>query len=262
MFERMFDSIIIENAEMRDFLVAAGVAQSKIVTVENGIDLDKFSRSALPSASIEEQRSAWGLDPKVKYIVGYIGRMSPEKNPDGFVEIAKGITALRPDVGILIAGDGPMEAAVREAAKSLPPGRVHVQSFIEDVRVPIAACDVLVVPSKVDGRPATVMESAAMGVPVVGSRVGAIHDLIVENETGLTFASGKLNDAVAALEVILSPEVLKIMRIKCREHAVEKFDHRKMFYEYHRIMAPWRFTRPDLPSTDVLMESYPLCAIS
>ena len=67
---------------------------------------------------------------------------------------------------------------------------------VDDIRGHLASLDVLVVPSILDGRPVVVLESLAVGVPVIASRIGGLPALVRDGETGFLVEPGD-TDAIA-----------------------------------------------------------------
>ena len=239
-YETYIDQILVESDEMVRFMRGRGVVDQKIKKIPNGISLTHFSRDRFADGRIATLRRSFQFPKKVVRLVGYVGRMSPEKNPDGFLEIARLLLEEDPRVGIIIAGDGPMSEEVAQLAVRLKSDRVRVLGFMSDVAQLMCALDVLVVPSKLDGRPNSVMEAAGMGLPVVGSDVGGIPDMIEHGSTGYIFKSGDYKRAATYVLEILSTNIaLASFRREARRLAVEKFGEQHMFDQYNRIFAPW-----------------------
>ena len=102
------------------------------------------------------------------------------------------LAAARPDVRIVVLGDGPDAAALREQAERL--GVAPYLSFSgtvphERVSDWLAASDVVCLPSLREGNPNAVNEALASGRPVVASRVGSLPDL-VSADRGLLVTPG------------------------------------------------------------------------
>lgn len=62
--------------------------------------------------------------------------------------------------------------------------RFHLIGVVEDIRPYLALYDILVLPSRLDGRPVGVLESLASGVPVLASRVGGVPELVNDGVNG------------------------------------------------------------------------------
>ena len=80
----------------------------------------------------------------------------------------------------------------------LPPGSEH-RGWAPDVDVFLRASDIFVLPSHAEGMSNALLEAMASGLPCVASRVGAAHEMIVDDQTGLLVNSG---DIVALADAI------------------------------------------------------------
>ena len=234
-FADYFDKIIVENSEMVTFFRDRDIEPSKIQEIRSGTDLAHFN-----AAAADFPRLDLAFGPNVKTIIGYVGRMSPEKDPAGFVAIAKLIAAVDPTVGFLIAGGGALLDDIRASAiHSLPSEQLACVGFVADVRSAFQAIDLLILPSLIDGRPGAIMEANAMGVPVIATRVGGIPDMIEPGVNGMMFRSGAYADAAAIiLDLVNSPGRLAEMKHTSARLAAEHFDQEKMFLEYRTALAP------------------------
>jgi glycosyltransferase involved in cell wall biosynthesis/SAM-dependent methyltransferase len=235
-FADHIDLNIVENAEVRDWLLANGEVNERIVTIPSGIELSHSVQP--PEISL---RSKLGID-KDELIVGFSGRWSPEKNPLGFVWIAE-LLAINRRISFVMTGTGGMGAQVEAALRESPflAGRFHLMGNVEDLASVLPEYDVLVIPSKEDGRPVVALEALALGVPVVASRVGGLPELIVPGETGelcdpddlLAFA-----DAIESLE----RDRQKLARYKraARRFARDNLDVNMMLESYDQVLREVR----------------------
>lgn len=138
------------------------------VVLPNGVELDRL----VPRLTRYDQRRAWGLPPDRK-VVGYLGRLSEEKNAGA---LARCVSRL-PDewVGVVV-GDGPEGDSVRADGFACAPGRVAFPGRTEDVGSALAAMDALLVPSREEGFGLQMGEAMGAGVPVVSTPVGLAAD--------------------------------------------------------------------------------------
>ena len=173
---RFIDRAVVEHAGMMQWLSGQGVNESGVSLIPNGIDLDCYQPQPRKEWRTGKPRS--GSPPSV---IGFFGRLSAEKGPDIFLQIAERF-ADRKDLEFLLCGSGREEAALRSQCRELGlEEKVHFLGFVP-AREYLPCCDLTVVPSRIDGRPNIVMESLAMGVPVVASRTGGIPGMAPEGQ--------------------------------------------------------------------------------
>jgi glycosyltransferase involved in cell wall biosynthesis len=225
LYENCFDGVIVESEDMRRFVLQnTRRTEPGVHLVESGIDLRGFS----PAAP--------GTDGS--FAIGYLGRMSPEKNPIGFVELAEKLHQRMPNLLFHMFGEGPQEEAVRariqaSAARSV----ISYAGFVPDPRHALARLHVLVVPSRVDGRPNVVMEANACGVPVIGAPVGGIPELIEPGRNGLVLDPSQLDEITDAIaEWMCQSTRYDALRANCRATAEKRFDCNRMFDRYESVL--------------------------
>lgn len=130
-----------------------------------------------------------GLEPafgwKDKSIV-YFGRLSPEKGLFTLLEAMKKV----PGAWLKIIGDGPMRNSLEEKAKKEGIRNVSFLGYKsgEELQKEIKASMFTVFPSQIyENNPRAILESFALGKPVIGSNIGGIPELVKDKLTGLLF---------------------------------------------------------------------------
>ncbi|MCJ2094462.1 glycosyltransferase family 4 protein [Methylobacterium sp. J-072] len=238
-FSPYIDRYIVESRAMKDFLLERDIDSDRIAVLTSGVNLGFFSRQEVDADRVVALRSGCGFKDSVSFVVGYVGRMSPEKNPLGFLQIVREVIGRRSDIGFLIAGSGPMLDLVREEVhRSLPAEFVSVVGFVEDVRVAMLSCDLLVLPSHVDGRPNAIMEANALGIPVLGSSIGGICELINDGTNGFLIRPGAYSDFAGKICGLADdPDQYRELRESCFKFAAENFDQTPMFDNFFRIIS-------------------------
>lgn len=172
------DGFTSVSTEMKNKIVSSGVDEDKTRAILNGVDQDLFSiQNKL------ECRAQLNLNSSDKTFL-YIGRLSEEKGVsfllDGFAAAVR-----EQNVGVLyIVGDGDLREEMELQVKAL--GMKEHIIFVggvahQEIRSWLGAADFLCLPSKREGCPNVILESISTGTPVLASRVGAIPDLVDEN---------------------------------------------------------------------------------
>ncbi len=120
-----------------------------------------------------------GADPTTP-IATYVGRLSPEKNLDALLSFA----AARPEVPLLIIGDGP---ARPQLAAALAGTRAHFTGELRGAALgaAYASADLLICTSLTETFCQVAQEAMASGLPTIGFRAGGIQDVILDGETGI-----------------------------------------------------------------------------
>lgn len=240
-YSRYIDINLVENQDVRGWLIAAGEHPERIETIASGVDLDTYK----PGEKNPELLRQHGIHAD-SVIVGFSGRWSEEKNPLAVIEIASRIAADVPLVFVM-TGAGPMEQALREGISnaSLPAGRILVIGTVPDMAVYLRSFDVLLLPSRVDGRPNIVMEAQACGVPVVASRVGALPELVADGIQGYLCEPEAYDQFASRLtELAKSKSLLAKFKRAARTHAEQNFDVRNMQTAYAGVLD--RLVNPEL----------------
>ena len=133
--------------------------------VKNGIDLKKylFSDEARKRCRSKTNNAA-------DFFVGYVGRLTQEKNPLFAVEIARQLCLLDSSVHVVFIGDGELRSQVADAIENEHlTERVHLLGARDDVNQWYSAFDCLMMPSLFEGLPFVLVEAQAAGLPCVVS---------------------------------------------------------------------------------------------
>jgi glycosyltransferase involved in cell wall biosynthesis len=120
-------------------------------------------------------------------VVGFIGRLAPEKGISEFLQAIPLVLEKIPDLKIFIIGAGSMDAQLEEALRdSSWSGQVSWLRWVEHFQIPeyLNMMKLLVMPSHIEGLPNLLLETMKCGTPVLASKAGGIPDLVVNHETG------------------------------------------------------------------------------
>lgn len=174
------------------------VPSSKVVTIVNGVDTDRFS----PVDSLEEKRRLRRERniPEEAFVVGSVGRFSPEKNYPLLVRALRELIGKCEHAFLVLVGDGPerdvIEAAVEDANVSdhcLLPG------MRDDTGDWFHCMDVFCLSSLTEGTSITLLEAGACGLPSVVTDVGGNREVISDGVGGVVCPSGDARQLSLAL---------------------------------------------------------------
>jgi len=224
-YANFIDLHITDNITVAtSWLTKYGEYPERVRIIPTGIDLKHFA----PLASDQSRVPLTDYPALIgKCIVGFFGRFAEEKRPEMIVEIADRLRD-HEDFAFVMCGSGPLFASVCQMVedRSLQ-DRIHLLGFVPDAEAYrlLGHCHAVVLPSSIEGRPYIVMESLAMGVPVVASHVGGLPDLIIPGENGALCPVDDPSAFAAALErMCADPARHAEMRHNAREFALAHFD--------------------------------------
>lgn len=139
--------------------------RKKIVVIRNGFDLGRFDNSITKLEA--RKRLGWPID---RRIYGFVGRLAPVKNIDGFIRYAEKISDASRRSWFVVVGDGPEREKI--------PEWIYWEPWRQDIEVVYKALDKLVLMSKNEGTPTTILEAKVSGCSVTALRVGGVRDII------------------------------------------------------------------------------------
>lgn len=166
------------------------ISEDKISIVPNYVDVERFRPKP--------------REVNKKMQIGFLGRLAWEKNLIPLIDAAAG-----QDVEVVLVGLGPQkeELAARAAANKV---NVSFLGRVPNMELPgiLNSWDAFVLPSLYEGHPKALLEAMACGLPVIGTRVQGIAELIADGETGL-LCETEAGSIRQALEVIVGDAALR-----------------------------------------------------
>jgi glycosyltransferase involved in cell wall biosynthesis len=217
---------IIANAEaVRRDLIAEGVTPEKVLTVYNGLDVERVAPQA--ARSREEALAVLGLpqEDERRFITIVANVRHPVKDHPMFLRASRRVREQIPQAAFVIAGEGELLESLQELARELGIERdVFFTGRCERVAELLALSEVCVLSSKAEGFSNAILEYMAAARAVVATDVGGAREAIVEGETGYLVPSG--DDALMSERIISllnNPERTREMGERGRRLVKEKF---------------------------------------
>lgn len=170
---RLATRTVAVSTATADRLVRWGVRADSITVIDNGIDFARLAPSAEARGAV---RAELGIGADVE-VIGAVGRLEPVKRFRQLLD-AVAPTLERGRRELVIVGDGPLRAALRQQAAALGVAdRVHLTGPRADVPALLGAMDVLVSPSRDETFGMAVLEGIGAGLPVVHAECPALDAL-------------------------------------------------------------------------------------
>jgi len=234
-----FDLIVHGSEAQRQFWFRRGcTAWRNSTVVYNGVDSDDFEITNSFEAG-KRLRASLGLKPE-SLLVGTVGMCRPEKNQDVLLTMLRRLRVARVDAHLVIAGDGPLLANLRQRASNLAiADRVHFIGAVEDVRPALAALDVFVLPSvAVESFSNAALEAMSMGRPVVLSDIGGAREMITDGVEGYVVSPTELAARLPAIIAALYSDRRKRQQMgaAARNRAVNCFSVPAMVASYRGLL--------------------------
>ncbi|MEI6373318.1 MAG: glycosyltransferase family 4 protein [Actinomycetes bacterium] len=198
------DAIIVCSGAMRDEVTAAlGPFDAAVTVVPNGVDLDVWRAT---EAGCAAARARVGVDSTTPLII-YSGRLAHEKGVGTLVDAMPAVLAHISAARLVIAGRGPLDAALRARVSELHlDAAVSFTGFLpeHELRPLVAAADCAVIPSLYEPFGMVALEAGALSTAVVASREGGLMEIITDGVTGLLVTPGQAAPLASAIARLLS----------------------------------------------------------
>ncbi len=204
--------VVISPQQKRELAETYRVAApDKFRIVPLGMDLSRF-----------RWKERWEAGAEIR--VGLVGRLTAIKDPHLFLEAGRLVQEGDPRVKLVVVGDGEMRSELERAAG----GGAEFLGNRNDIEALMPTLDVLVLSSRNEGTPMSVLEAFASGVPVVATAAGGCVDLLAEDR-GLLSPIGDAQALAANIRRLVGePELAERMRIRARDYVHERYALKRM----------------------------------
>ncbi len=207
----------------RHLLDTLGLDPARVVSVPTGIDPERFAPAEKAAAKV-----ALGLDPRQRH-VGIVATLRSWKGHlfllDAFAQLQ------RPDIQLVIVGEGPMRQPIMEKIAALGLGdRVTLAGQRTDPERWLQALDVFCLPSYAnEGVPQAILQAMLCALPIVTTPVGAILEAVSDNNSALVVAPQDAAALAAAIGRLLDdPGLAAALGAAARRRASADFSRDTM----------------------------------
>lgn len=200
----------------------------KKILIEHGIEVPKFN-----TKERENERNKYGIKNN-QILIGAMARFEEQKDPLGTFEIMKQISKKNKSVRCIFWGNGTLFENVKKLNEELEE-KIILPGETNTPEINLNCLDIYLTASLYEGLPYTLLESLAIGLPIVASNVAGNKDCVFENKNGKLFEVQNYKQAVEKLESIIVDEKFKKMGRKSYEIFEERFSMEKMIKQYRRL---------------------------
>jgi glycosyltransferase involved in cell wall biosynthesis len=197
--------VAVAESIRRETVEAFRLPEERVVTIPNGVDLRRLE----PRRGRGPARADLAVPPQATVVLS-LGALSWEKDPLGHLALTAPLLRQRPRAFHLFAGDGPLRRDLEAAARrERLEARVRLLGNRADVGDLLAASDLMLLASRTEGMPASVIEAGVAGLPVVGVALDGVPEVVDDSVTGLLVPSGEPERLRAAVARTLDDAALR-----------------------------------------------------
>lgn len=227
-------SVIAITDFTRQYLIDTyKIPAEKVALIYQGTETERFRHS---ESAWKESQLRYPLPEDASPILGSIGSFEHRKgHPILFEALSELVNGPLPNTHLMIVGDGPDEVTLEEQVQALGlEFSVSFFPFTDEPNYVFERLDITVLPSLYkEGLPNVLLESMAMGLPVVSSDIGGVSEIVLDGETGYMVEPGnKLALAEAIKRIWENQENYLEMKVKARKLIEEQFDKKNQFERF------------------------------
>lgn len=162
----------------------SGIPRARLALVPSGIDLPDPATVRAAAAKAPALRELLGVSATTP-VIGTVAALAPHKDHADLLRAAALVHAQRPDVHFAWVGEGECRSALeRQRAQLGLAGHVHLLGFRDDALELLVQFDLFALASYLEGLCTSLLDSQALGIPIVATEVGGIPDVIADGRTG------------------------------------------------------------------------------
>jgi len=219
---KRLDLIVANNAASLRFFQPYPWARNKLAVAHNGIDFDQVQNTGPPANNLP------GLNASFKVIMP--ATLIPLKAHETVIRSFARLCREVPDALLWICGDTPnnlprdYENHLRRLTGELNlSDRIHFLGWRSDVTAIMKCAQAMVLASRTEGLPRSILEALALGLPVVATRVGGIPEIIRDDREGLLIDVDDVSALHQALLRLQNPELRRRLGQAGRERVKKQF---------------------------------------
>ena len=224
--------ICISDAEKQSALDKKICREDKLQVIFNGVDIESYENGVRGAIKRKDLNI-----PEDAFVVGMVGRMSPQKAPDVFVKMAKQVKDEVPNAHFIIVGNGNQEDEIRKYAEDNDfSNSLHITGWVDNPMSYVELFDVACLLSRWEGFGLALPEYMMAGKPIVASRVDAIPNIIRNGENGLLVeVDDDIGASKAVLRILREDGLRKKIVAQGLEDVHNRFNARRVSEEHSKL---------------------------
>jgi glycosyltransferase involved in cell wall biosynthesis len=198
--------VIVAEALRRETREILGVPDHLITYIPNAVDRRRMG----PTATSGSVRRGLGIPPDATVLLS-VAALTWEKDPIAHLEVAARSLRSCPQAFFVLMGDGPLRPDVEDAVRmSDVKDRIVLVAPRPDVANVLCASEVLLLASRTEGMPASVIEAGMSGVPAAAFSVAGVPEVVEDGRTGLLAEEGDVEELAARATKLLQDGDLRV----------------------------------------------------
>lgn len=224
--------ICISDAEKQSALDKKICKEDKLQVIFNGVDIESYENEVHGAVKRKDLNI-----PEDAFVVGMVGRISPQKAPDVFVKMAKHVKDEVPNAHFIIVGNGNQEDEIRKYAEDNDfSNSLHITGWVDNPMSYVELFDVACLLSRWEGFGLALPEYMMAGKPIVASRVDAIPNIIRNGENGLLVeVDDDIGTSKAVLRILREDGLRKKIVAQGLEDVHNRFNARRVSEEHSKL---------------------------
>jgi glycosyltransferase involved in cell wall biosynthesis len=212
--------VITPSRELLERSADAGFPRARLRYIANGVDLQTFQ----PGCADAELARSYGLQEHDRVVVAP-RRLDPKNGVDVLIRAVPELRAAVPSLKVLLVGDGVQRASLERLARDIGVASCVIfcgsqprSAMLAHLRLAHACA----LPSRAEAVSLAGLEAMAVGLPVVGSRVGGIPEFVRDCENGMLVPVGDHSALAQALARVLGDESFRLSLGRAARTSVER----------------------------------------
>lgn len=244
----LYDHVITISEEIKRILVREGVNEQKLSCVHSAVDTDLYAARC----DRNRFRETFAIQKK-QFVIAVVAQLIRRKGHRYLLNILPSVTQQYPNTKVLLFGQGPLEAELREQVEKLGLRQVvQFAGFRKDLPKILPCLNCVVHPAEMEGLGVSLLQASAAGVPIIASAVGGIPEIVQDGVNGYLVPAHDEQALQKALERLLQDEfTAKRMAKQGRKIAQQNFSIAAMVAGnaavYQRLLAKPSPTAPSSP---------------
>lgn len=195
------------HAGAQDYACWLGQPIDKFAVVLNGVDFSEIGRAG--DGAVRAFREEINVPHSARVVAG-VFRLSEEKQPLAFLEVARRLIERHDDVYVVIAGIGPYDDQMNELIRKKGlAARIRMLGRREDVATLFSTAYMKLLCSRQEGTPNVLLEAQWLGCPVVATKAGGAVDAVKDGKTGILVDVGNIDGLAKAANQLLEDRQMR-----------------------------------------------------